>query len=40
MGGGVFGLTSAIELSNNGYLVDVKEKSAVEYNEIDIVYFL
>ena len=27
IGGGVFGLTSAIELSNNGYLVDVKEKS-------------
>ena len=27
VGGGVFGLTSAIELSNNGYLVDVKEKS-------------
>jgi len=27
VGGGIFGLTSAIELSNNGYLVDVKEKS-------------
>ena len=27
VGGGIFGLTSAIELSNNGYLVDIKEKS-------------
>ena len=27
IGGGIFGLTSAVELSNNGYLVDVKEMS-------------
>jgi len=27
IGGGIFGLSSAVELSNNGYLVDVKEMS-------------